>query len=220
MKNKKDALSPAEKLKNKGEKSLVNLKPKSKRKSSMRLYKNIIDVVIKDPIIIARAREFASKVTGTTNYSDSNQVKKDKISNDHFISKIGEEAAKIVLEGLGKKVTGPDYNIYRGRQKSWAADLFIDEDLGIAVKTQTAESAAKYESSWMFQAIQDGRMDSILLNKEAWCIFVTCTSEGDAFKCRVQPPFQIKELKFDDPKLSYLRNKKVVVYEKFLPKVK
>src|SRR5512144_3200748 len=87
------------------------------------------------PEAIARAQAFAEAVTDTVNYRDSNQTLKRKIRDDHFVSKLGEEAVKAVFEARGCIVQGPDYSIYRSKQKSWAADLKINE-MDVAVKTQ------------------------------------------------------------------------------------
>jgi len=59
----------------------------------------------------------------------------EKIIEDHFICKIGEEAVKIVFQNLAKKVMEPDYEIYQVKQKTWDEALKID-DVPIAVKTQ------------------------------------------------------------------------------------
>ena len=65
--------------------------------------------------VIVRADNFAKQVIDTVNYSDSNQFQKTKIQNDHFISKIGEEAVKKVFEEKGFTVEGLDYKIYKGK---------------------------------------------------------------------------------------------------------
>jgi hypothetical protein len=58
-------------------------------------YYSALQTTVIDPSIVKKAREFAIAVTSTTDYSDSNQFCTEKIIGDHFISKIGEEAAKI-----------------------------------------------------------------------------------------------------------------------------
>ena len=50
------------------------------------------------PEAVARARAFAEAVTDTVNYQDSNQTKKKKIQDDHWVSKLGEEAVRRVFE--------------------------------------------------------------------------------------------------------------------------
>ena len=47
---------------------------------------------------VARATAFSEAVTETVNYRDSNQTIKKKIRDDHFVSKLGEEAVRFVFE--------------------------------------------------------------------------------------------------------------------------
>jgi hypothetical protein len=91
---------------------------------------------------IERAKKFASDVVGTVNYRDSNQFNPTKIQDDHFVSKLGEEAVKKIFERLGKQVQGPDYAIYSQSQKSWAADLQIDSK-DLAVKNNEKNDCSK-----------------------------------------------------------------------------
>jgi hypothetical protein len=73
---------------------------------------NQIQIIIPDKIIIEKAKQFASDVIDTIDYGDSNQFNKEKIKQDHFISKLGEEAVKQTFEKFGRSVNGPDYTIY------------------------------------------------------------------------------------------------------------
>ena len=67
---------------------------------------------------VQRASAFADAVTATVNYRDSNQSVKEKIRDDHFVSKLGEEAVRFVFERRDCKIEGPDYSIYSGKEKS------------------------------------------------------------------------------------------------------
>ncbi len=78
------------------------------------------------PEAIARASAFADTVIDTVNYRDSNQSRKQKIHDDHFVSKLGEEAVRLVFEARNCIVEGPDYTIYSGKEKSWVTDLKIN----------------------------------------------------------------------------------------------
>ena len=168
--------------------------------------------------IIDKAKQFAKAVTLTTDYSDTNQSTTDKIIRDHFVSKLGEEAARIVMSRFAS-VEGPDYNIYTAKQKSWEADLFVNK-LPLAVKTQTTSAAVRYGLSWTFQC-GIKRRDIILDKPDAWVIFVEYDDMHEPYQtCFVLPPFQIKELRFSEPKLSHLRGHKKVVYAASLPKMK
>jgi len=165
---------------------------------------------------ISNAKDFAQRVVLTTPYDDSNQTIKSKIQDDHFISKLGEEAAKIVFERRGNKVVGPDYEIYEGKDKSWKADLIVN-GIEVAVKTQKKSAAKKYGLSWTFQNAEF-RKDPILKNPESWVCFVEYDDSDEKFSCKVFPPIRIKNLQFKEPKLSHLKGKKKVVYVEDLMK--
>lgn len=172
------------------------------------------NLIVLQPEIIEKANEFADAVTQTTNYSDSNQYIAKKIRDDHFISKLGEEAVKNLLQQHGCKVTGPDYQIYKGRNKSWSSDLYVNS-LGIAVKTQRRSAAKRYGLSWTFQNIPGGRKDPVLSVPNAWVFFVEyIDTDKSKDKLIVFPPKQIKDLDFEEPVMDYLKGKKKVVYAK------
>lgn len=174
----------------------------------MKFYNNIIEVQLLQDLI-ARARQFAVAVAETTNYGDSNQFSKQKITDDHFISKLGEEAVRVVFSNYAT-VKGPDYGVYEAKNKSWEDDLFINE-VGLSVKTQKKTSALRYGLSWTFQA-GSFRRDKILNNPESWVCFVLYDDVASGNVCHVYPPFQIKELVFRDPVLDKLKGHKLVVY--------
>jgi hypothetical protein len=162
------------------------------------------------PSTVKRAKEFATAVICTVDYRDSNQSVKAKIQDDHFISKLGEEAVKVVFKSRGASVVGPDYMIYKGKNKSWNADLVVN-DLDVAVKTQKKSAADKYGLSWTFQH-SEVRMDPILKNPEAWVCFVEVNDADAKYRCIVFPPVKIKMLPFREPRLKHLKGKKKVVY--------
>lgn len=177
-----------------------------------------VQTVVVDASLVVKAKSFARQVTPTigspgNGYRDTNQFNLQKIEKDHFISKVGEEAVRIVFEQLGRQVQGPDYQIYKGKKKSWDSDLYID-GLGLAVKTQAASLAQKFGLSWTFQA-GNYRKDPILNNLDAWVCFVEFNETTR--QCAVYPPYQIKELTFGEPKLDRLKGSKRVVYAETLP---
>ncbi|MDP1714786.1 MAG: hypothetical protein Q8L41_08575 [Anaerolineales bacterium] len=183
----------------------------------MRYFVKVQTVVI-DAGLVVKAKSFAKQVTPTIGspgggYRDTNQFNLQKIEKDHFVSKIGEEAVRIVFEQLGRRVQGPDYQIYKEKQKSWDSDLYID-GRGLAVKTQAASLAKKFGLSWTFQA-GIYRKDPILNNLDAWVCFVEFNETTR--QCGVYPPYQIKELTFGEPKLDRLKGGKKVVYAESLP---
>lgn len=175
----------------------------------MRFYSTPQKVLIR-PEEIDLAMKFAQQVVPTVNYQDSNQSNLLKIQDDHFISKIGEEAVRKVFLKFGQTVNGPDYAVYEGKSKSWEEDLFIGGK-GLAVKTQKWSSAKRYGLSWTFQS-SGRRKDPVLKSPESWVCFALCNDQNGTYHCVVFPPFQIGELVFKDPKLKHLLGKKQVVY--------
>ena len=178
----------------------------------MKFYSDIKQVDL-DKSIVLKAWDFAEKVVRTTNYSDSNQNILKKIKDDHFVSKMGEEACKMVLSELGI-VHGPDYTIYSADKKSWEDDLMVN-GIWYAVKTQRRTAAKKYSLSWTFQS-GEKRKDIILQKPEAWVVFVEYDDTAP-YNCYIYPPYQIKYLIFDEPKLLHLKEHKKVVYAAMLP---
>ncbi len=170
------------------------------------------------PEAVARAEAFADGVTETVNYRDSNQTLKKKIRDDHFVSKLGEEAVRLVFESRNCAVEGPDYTIYGGKQKSWAADLKINE-LEVAVKTQRRSAANRYGLSWTFQDSPE-RCDPILSMPEAWVCLVVYEDLKPDFECVVYPLRKIKQLIFEAPRLQRLLGKKQAIYLETLQKHK
>ena len=167
---------------------------------------------------VSRAEAFASAVTKTVNYRDSNQTLQQKIVDDHFVSKLGEEAVKCVFESRKCVVQGPDYAVYARRQKSWAADLTINK-LEVAVKTQRRSAARRYGLSWTFQDSTE-RSDPILSLPEAWVCLVVYEDLKPDYECVVYPLRKIKQLIFEVPRLSHLVGKKQAVYLETLQKHK
>jgi len=159
---------------------------------------------------VARATAFASAVVSTVNYRDSDQIIKQKIQDDHFVSKLGEEAVRFVFEQRDCKIEGPDYTIYSGKQKSWDADLKIN-DLDVAVKTQRRSAAQRYGLSWTFQDSPE-RRDPILDMPDAWVCLVVFEDLKPDYECMVYPLRKIKQLIFEAPRLSRLVGKKQAVY--------
>jgi hypothetical protein len=167
---------------------------------------------------VERAKAFADAVIATVDYQDSNQTKKKKIRADHFASKLGEEAVRLVFDARNCLVEGPDYAIYDGKQKSWVADLKIN-GLDVAVKTQRRSAANRYGLSWTFQD-SPRRRDPILSKPEAWVCFVVFEDRQPGFECIVYPLRKIKQLIFEPPRLPHLAGKKKTVSMETLQKHK
>lgn len=157
-----------------------------------------------------RAFVFANAVTNTVDYQDSHQSVLEKIRDDHFVSKLGEEAVRILFQGRDCLVEGPDYGVYEAKRKSWAADLKVN-GLDVAVKTQRRSAANRYGLSWTFQDSPE-RRDPILDLPDAWVCLVVFEDLKEEIECVVYPLRKIKQLIFEDPRLSKLVGKKQAVY--------
>jgi hypothetical protein len=175
-------------------------------------------VVHLSPETVARATAFAEAVIDTVNYRDSNQTIRKKIHDDHFVSKLGEEAVCVIFKSRNCDVKGPDYYIYGGKQKSWSADLVINA-LDVAVKTQRRSAANRYGLSWTFQD-SPKRRDPILDMHDAWVCLVVFEDLKPNYECMVYPLRKIKQLIFEAPRLSRLVGKKQAVYLETLQKQK
>ena len=163
----------------------------------------------------AKAMQFANAVVDTVNYQDSLQFNRDKILDDHFVSKLGEEAVRQAFEAFQCEIQGPDYTIYNGKRKSWDSDLCVN-GIALAVKTQRKSAAERYGLSWTFQK-SSFRTDPILQKPQAWVCFVEFSDFSENPHFTVFPPFQIKDLPFKAPRLARLVDKKIAVYaEDFL----
>ncbi|HSL27846.1 MAG TPA: hypothetical protein VK900_01500 [Anaerolineales bacterium] len=162
------------------------------------------------PEAVARASAFADAVLETVDYRDSRQTKKQKIRDDHFVSKVGEEAVRLVFEARQCVVRGPDYAVYSSRQKSWVADLKINT-FEVAVKTQRRSAANRYDLSWTFQDSPE-RRDPILSMPEAWVCLVVYEDVKSDLECLVYPLRRVRQLIFEPPRLARLIGKKQAVY--------
>jgi hypothetical protein len=160
--------------------------------------------------IVDRARKFSAAVIGTVNYGDSHQHDAEKIRDDHFVSKLGEESARLIFESRGAKVEGPDYRVYRGKEKSWDFDLKVN-GIPLAVKTQRRTAAQMWGLSWAFQCAPE-RRDTILDDPEAWVCFVEYDDTGADVICIVYPIKKMKQLVFGEPRLKKLIGVKKMVY--------
>ena len=164
----------------------------------------------------AHASAFAHAVTDTVNYKDSNQSVIEKIRDDHFVSKLGEEAVRILFQSRECLVDGPDYAVYEAKRKSWAADLKVN-GLEVAVKTQRRSVANRYGLSWTFQDSPE-RRDPILDMADAWVCLVVFEDLKTETECLVYPLRKIKQLIFEAPRLAKLIGKKQAVYMETLIK--
>lgn len=137
----------------------------------------------------------------------------ERIKHQTAVGKMGEFVSQAFLCGLGYDCTSPDCEVYDGKGKSWASDLFIG-DHKVAVKTQDAVSASKFGQSWIFQKGGEGygHTDPVIYKGKSFAVFVTLDLEK---KCgTVNGPYFMSDLRphFREPKLRSLRFSKTALY--------
>ena len=181
---------------------------------SMKYFQQALKIALSEADI-SKAAHFADAVLATVRYGDTLQFNQEKIRDDHFVSKLGEEATRRAFEQCGCQVQGPDYSIYTGRQKSWDSDLYID-GMALAVKTQRSSAAQRYGLSWTFQQSKF-RTDPILAKPEAWVCFVEYCDLEEGCICTVFEPLQMGVLPLKAPRLARLVGKKIAVYAADIP---
>jgi hypothetical protein len=72
-----------------------------------------------------------------------------KFKADIYIGKMAEFAVYNFISAQGKSVTFPDIEIYHGRKKSFDADLTVNNETPIHVKSCMENNG--YDNSWLFQ---------------------------------------------------------------------
>jgi len=112
-----------------------------------------------------KARQFAEQRIGLSEdlYRRRGELKVNKMLEDIIIGTVGEYGAAKYIRSKLHNCSRPDLKIYKGRKKSFDADLIVkdvktcDDDfkdkqkLNIHVKSQGVSSAKKYGNSWLLQ---------------------------------------------------------------------
>ena len=102
---------------------------------------------------LKKCEEFADAQLDTSKhlYAYRGEKRIEKIRDDIITGKMGELAACKYLKILGYKSNKPDFEIYKGRRKSFEADLITKCGKYIHVKSQGKESLKRYGASWLLQ---------------------------------------------------------------------
>jgi len=162
--------------------------------------------------------DFAQKqlVTSRSKYRQRNQSNQARITQQIADGKMGEIFAARHLRTQGYTCTEPDFEIYTARNKSFDADLVIDSQQAVHVKTQNAESARRWGSSWVFQAggVGYGNTDPLLdSTTKDWVVFVKL--DAQTHSAMVIGPLEMAQVKqhLKDPVLDRLKGIKKCIYE-------
>jgi hypothetical protein len=159
---------------------------------------------------VGRCRQFAKKQLGTSQgtYAKRGQFFKGVIERQITEGKIAEIAAYKFLRKKKFDVSEPDFNIYKGRQKSYAADL-TDNTLNWHCKTQSKASAETHGTSWLFQ-----KTDPIVTDPQPNDFLILTTVAGNLVEVAgIIAAVTIKEEKlYRKPNLERLQGTKTCIY--------
>jgi len=137
-----------------------------------------------------------------------------KIETDIFTGKMGEVAVHLYLKEVGLNINEPDFVIYKGRQKSWDADL-MDEDFNYHCKTQSSNSANKYGISWILQC-SSTRKDKLFTTDSDRDIFVGSVLDEEKSEVHIYFLGHWQEIRkfglIEAPRLAYFAESKRSIY--------
>lgn len=174
----------------------------------------MIDIEL-SPYYIRKCERFALACAETNRerYRSRGQASIDKIVSDILVGKLGECAVYIHKKSLGVKCSKPDFTIFHGRGKSYAADLRVGEKL-LHVKTQSKRSADLYSISWILQC-KDNDQDKLFRHRTENDIAILCVMKSDAavtILTEVSINFLFDNGLIEDPKLKWFIGTKKAVY--------
>ena len=149
-----------------------------------------------------------------------NQFNKERIIQQNIIGKIGEFAAMFYLLDQCKQCSSPDMKIYKGKKKSFDADLVLDNQ-PLHVKSQSKASSDYFKCvSWTFQKGGKGAGHTDPLTKRPLDdLVIFCHVDGQDIE--IFGPYQWKDIKplLKDPILDRLKGIKQCIYLEDLKKI-
>ena len=143
-----------------------------------------------------------SVFSSLSEYEKRNQFDKDKIINDIYNGKKAEFLVYNFLISEQKKPTSPDLNIYEKYNKSYDADLCL-ENANIHVKSHKV--SGNFPVSWVFQ-----KKDPLLLKRKDDDYLALVVMDKDINYMHLQ---KIKDVVFKEPVKESLRETKLCIYE-------
>ena len=143
-----------------------------------------------------------SVITSLSEYKKRNQFNKDKIINDIYNGKKAEFLVYNFLISKQKKLISPDLNIYGKYDKSYDADLYL-ENVNIHVKSHKVNG--NFPVSWVFQ-----KKDPLLLEVKNSDYLALVVMNEDINYMYLK---NIKDVVFNEPVKESLRKTKSCIYE-------
>jgi hypothetical protein len=141
-------------------------------------------------------------------YASRNQTNENKVRADIYLGKLAEYAVFNYLISKGRKCSAPDITIYEAKQKSYDADLYVNGQSPLHVKS--CIQAQGYGNSWVFQP-----NDPLVLSpsEDETIALVVATSDA-VFDCYIVKALDVIEM-YRAPRKIEL-NKKVLYEEDFI----
>jgi hypothetical protein len=147
-------------------------------------------------------------ITNKDMYASRNQDNEGKVKADIYMGKLAEFAVFNYLWSLGKEVSAPDIMIYQAKNKSYDADLYINSQAPLHVKSCMEISG--YSNSWVFQP-----NDPLVSNpNEDETIALVVVNNSGRFYCYIVKATEMISM-YRDPRKATL-NKKVLYEEDFI----
>lgn len=179
-----------------------------------------MSVITLTDLDLKMCEEFAHDVYDTVPYfKDRGQTNKSAILFQTATGKLGEIATRNWLISRGHTCTDVDFAITRN--KSFSADLTVDENIPCHVKSQDVESGNRFGVSWTFQYGKTRGGDVEIFNPTNKTQVVVFTTLNFPY-AKIQAQARVWQLHalnlFDLPVKESLRDSKRVVYLKKMPK--
>ena len=160
---------------------------------------------------IKKCEKFADdqlKTSSSRTYMKRGAPSQEKIRQDIITGRKAEIGAYLLLKEKYSDITKPDFKIYKGRKKSFAADLTTKSE-NYHVKSMSKSQADKYGLSWMLQ-----KTDPLVVKPAPNDFLVPCLVDGNTVD--IKGIFLMTEIKMKklikQPKLEWLRKNKVTIY--------
>lgn len=134
----------------------------------------------------------------------TNGFAEQKFKADIYIGKLAEFAVYNFILAQGKPVTFPDIEIYHGRKKSFEADLTVNNETPIHVKSCMETNG--YDNSWLFQPNDKLTTEP----SESEVIFLVSISPTKEFNAYILKAVDYVG-KYENPRNEQLKKK--VIYE-------
>lgn len=148
--------------------------------------------------------------TNKSEYKRRGQSDESKIKKDMYYGKLAEYAVWLMYSEMGHECTKPDIAVYKARNKSFDADLVVNDTHNLHVKNQLLSQAQRFGLSWMFQ-----KNDPLVKNPlySDYVVFTVTASPNDVLVYEPKKAMHLLDA-YTYPKKKELRKTKLTIYGK------